>query len=545
MLNGRYRLVESLGAGGMGEVWRAVDERLARTVAVKLVRPDNVDSDEAVARFQREARLTGQLSGHANVVILHDFGEHEGSVYAVMELVRGRTLSAILRDTGPQPIPRAADWAGQVSSGLAAAHAAGIVHRDIKPANLMVLDDGTVKILDFGIAGFHQAVTQSRRLTQTGAIIGTPLYMSPEQARCENVGAAGDLYSLGTILYQMLTGRAPFRHDEPLGVLRMHLMEHPRPPRELRPDLPADLDSLVLSLLAKAPTDRPGNARTVRERLLPFAARPGRAPAPSDAPGPPEPNAAGPDSANPAQATTRTATSPTVAEPHRDLERRLREIEDLAEEGHFAAAAQRTRSCLPELERAYGPEHPETLRARRKLAYLTGKSGDPERAVVLYRELVTELDRVYGRRHPETLAARYYLASNAGRAQDHTTAARVHAELLPDLAAAHGPDAHRVLTTRLYLAFEVGETGEHGRAVALLDALVPDLVRVLGPDHGTTLRARHYHAAYTGYAGAPADAARLYHQLLAEHTRIHGAGHSEAARTRARLRHWQDRARCP
>ncbi|WP_393916002.1 serine/threonine-protein kinase [Halostreptopolyspora alba] len=533
VLNGRYRLVESLGAGGMGEVWRAVDDRLDRTVAVKLVRPDKVDSDEAVARFQREARLTAQLAGHANVVILHDFGEYENSVYAVMELVRGRTLSAILRDTGPQPVPRAADWAAQVTSGLAAAHAAGIVHRDVKPANLMALDDGTVKILDFGIAGFHEAVTQSRRLTQTGAIIGTPLYMSPEQARCENVGAASDLYSLGAILYQLLTGHAPFRHDEPLGVLRMHLMERPRPPREARPDLPAELDSLVLALLEKDPADRPAGAHEVRERLLPFTAA--SAPVEERPSGTAGPQAAG-------VRPPRAATGPPGAEP-RDLHGRLREIESLAEEGHFAAAAQRTRACLPDLERAYGPTDPETIRARRRLAYLTGKSGEPARAVEIYRELLPQLDRVYGRHHPETLAARYYLASNAGRARDHATAARVHAELLPDLTAAHGPDAHRVLTTRLYLAFEVGETGEHGRAIALLDRLLPDLRRVLGTDHETTLRARHYRAAYTGHAGAAAEAARLYHELLAEHTRVNGAGHPDTARIRARLRHWEDRAR--
>ncbi|GAA3726268.1 serine/threonine protein kinase PkaE [Spinactinospora alkalitolerans] len=545
-MDGRYRLVEKLGTGGMGEVWKGTDERLDRPIAVKLVRPDLVDTDDTVARFHREARVTARLAGHPNIVILHDYGNHDDSVYAVMELVAGRTLNAVLRERGALPIGLIADWGAQICAGLAAAHAAGIVHRDVKPGNLMLAGDGsaagapgtegTVKVLDFGIAGFHEAVVQSRRLTRTGDLIGTPLYMSPEQVQCRPADVAGDLYSLGTILYQMLTGRPPFQASEPLAVLRMHLMERPRPPEELRDGIPAGLRALVLELLAKSPEQRPGSAGTVRDRLLSAAGAASGGASPPDATTVP---------ARPAPTRRLTEPVPASLAPgrRRELIRRLDDIEARAEEGYLATAAQELRSLLHELAEVYGPEHPETLKARRRHAYLSGKGGYPAHAAELFGELVPDLERVYGRQHPETLTARYYLATNAGRAGRHAEAARVHRELLPDLVAAHGPDAGRVLLTRLHLAFDIGESGDHRRAVAMLEELVPDLERVLGPDDSTALTARHYRAAYTGYAGDPAGAARQYHELLADHVRIHGAAHAQSAKIRARLSEWQDRAR--
>ncbi|MFC4564297.1 protein kinase [Nocardiopsis mangrovi] len=581
VLDGRYRLVERLGAGGMGEVWRSVDDRLDRPVAVKLIRPEHVGSTEIVARFQREARLTARLAGHPNVVILHDVGEHDGSVYAVMELVRGRTFSAIVRAAGLPPLDQAADWIAQAVSGLSAAHAAGIVHRDVKPGNLMVVDDGTVKVLDFGIAGFTDAAAQSRRLTRTGAIFGTPLYMSPEQIRGETVTAAADLYSLGTILYQLLTGVAPFKDPDPMRVIRMHLVEAPRPPAELRSGIPGDLAALVSAMLEKTPERRPSGAE-VRARLEPFLAggpsRPHhrvtgpeallsgphpRISAPRSggvAPVPPVPAAhpagTGPNGGAPAAppSSAPAASGPASAGPpssgpaassgaaRRALGQRLEAVEERARAGLVAEAAHELQGLVPDLVHAYGADHPETLRARRRGAYLAGKGGDPRRAVALFTGLLADLDRVYGRRHPETLAARYYLATNSGRTGDHATAARVHEELLPDLSAVHGPDSERVLTTRLYLAFDVGETGDRHRAVALLHALVPDLARVLGAGHATTLRARHYLAAYIGYAGDPAEAARRYDDLLRDHHRLFGAHHPETVRAAERLAHWRRRA---
>jgi serine/threonine protein kinase len=233
----------------MGEVWRAVDELLDRPVAVKLIRPGRVDSAEVVARFRREARLTARLAGHPNVVILYDFGQDPDderggpSVFAVMELVTGRPLTAVAGESGPMPLGRAADLVSQAASGLGAAHAAGIVHRDVKPGNLMVVEEGTgrgsLKVLDFGIAAFT-AATRTERITRTGQVIGTPLYMSPEQVRGDRVDHPSDLYSLGAILFQLLTGKPPFQNANPLTVLRMHLTDPPPLAAALRPDLPPE-----------------------------------------------------------------------------------------------------------------------------------------------------------------------------------------------------------------------------------------------------------------------------------------------------------------
>lgn len=544
VLGGRYRLLSLLGRGGMGEVWRGVDELLDRPVAVKLVRAERGGSDEAAARFRREARVTARLAGHPNIVILHDFGqESDGSVYTVMELVAGRPLADVLRESSPLPVEHAADLMSQAASGLGAAHAAGIVHRDVKPGNLMVIGErtglygGTLKVLDFGIAGLT-ASEQSRRLTQTGRVLGTPLYMAPEQVRGERVGQAGDLYSLGAILYQMLTGEPPFPGDDPLTVLRGHLRKTPRPVASLRPGLPGPLAELVDALLAKRAEERPASAEEVRERLAPFAV-----------PRPSRPTV-GPDTGGslPVPRTlpyTEAAPPPPAARDGDRTELRLlvERAQETAGEGRFAEAAAQLRPLLPRLRAAFGPDDPETLRARRREAYLTGKGGAHARAAESMEALLPDILRVHGPRHPETLTVRYYLATNAGRAGDHARAARVHAELLPDLAAVYGPDSERVLTTRLYLAFETGEAGEPERAVEVLDGLIPELERVLGADHPTTLRAHHYQAAYLGHAGDPAEAARRYRKLVARHVRVFGEESPETVRVAAHLRRWHGLAK--
>ncbi|MFL1427431.1 MULTISPECIES: protein kinase domain-containing protein [unclassified Nocardiopsis] len=567
ILGGRYRLLSRLGRGGMGEVWRGVDELLDRPVAVKLVRAERGESDEAAARFRREARVTARLAGHPNIVILHDFGqESDGSVYTVMELVAGRPLADVLRDSSPLPVERAADLMSQAASGLGAAHAAGIVHRDVKPGNLMVIGEraelygGTLKVLDFGIAALT-ASEQSRRLTQTGRVLGTPLYMAPEQVRGERVGQAGDLYSLGAILYQMLTGEPPFSGDDPLAVLRGHLRKKPRPVASLRPELPGPLAELVDSLLAKQAEDRPASAEEVRERLSPFAvprpSRPvvgpetGSLPVPETRPytkvAPTRRHTERAPDRSPARADDRGgergdrragARADERADDRSALRSLVARAQETAGEGRYAEAAAQLRPLLPRLRTAFGPDDPETLRARRREAYLTGKGGAYARAAESMEALLPDMLRVHGPRHPETLTVRYYLATNAGRAGDHAKAARVHAELLPDLAAIYGSDTERVLTTRLYLAFETGEAGEPDRAVEVLEGLIPELERVLGEDHPTTLRARHYQAAYLGHAGDPAEAARRYRKLVARHVRLFGEEDPETVRVAAHLRRW-------
>lgn len=291
VLSGRYRLISQIGAGGMGQVWQAVDQVLDRPVAVKLILPERIGSPQIMARFRREALVTARLAGHPNVVILHDFGQEAdasggpGTVFTVMELVTGRPLTRLVREDGHLPLSRAATLVAQAAAGLDAAHKAGIVHRDVKPGNLMVVERGsgagTLKVLDFGIATLTEA-GRPERITQTGEVIGTPLYIPPEQIRGEQVGPAGDLYSLGAILYRLLTGRPPFEGPHPARILWQHQTQEPVPPAALRPEIPVDLSRLVTSMLAKQPAERPGSAEEVMKRLAPYLP-------PAPVPGAPEP----------------------------------------------------------------------------------------------------------------------------------------------------------------------------------------------------------------------------------------------------------------
>ncbi|WP_418960132.1 serine/threonine-protein kinase [Streptomyces tritici] len=253
LIANRYHLRDRIGQGAMGEVWRAHDETLDKPVAVKLMLPQNSDPT-AAARFRLEARTAGRLH-HPHVVGVLDFGTHEDRLFLVMELVDGDSLAGLLTGSAPLPAERVVRLAAQAAAGLAAAHGQGIVHRDIKPANLLLDADGTLKIGDFGIARFLD--DPGAALTATGQIVGTSLYLAPERALGRPAGPASDVYSLGCVLYQLLTGRPPFRADSALAVLHQHLDAAPVPPGELGIVLPPALETYLLGLLAKQPEDRP------------------------------------------------------------------------------------------------------------------------------------------------------------------------------------------------------------------------------------------------------------------------------------------------
>nr|WP_316771277.1 protein kinase [Streptomyces sasae] len=253
LIAGRYRLRDAIGRGAMGEVWRAFDETLGRPVAVKLLLPQDSDPT-AASRFRLEAQTAGRLS-HPHVVGVLDFGEDEGRLFLVMELVDGDSLARVLAASGPLPAERVARIAAQAAAGLAAAHREGIVHRDIKPANLLLDADGTLKIGDFGIARFLD--DPGAALTATGQIVGTGLYLAPERALGRTAGPASDMYSLGCVLYQLLTGRPPFQADTAVAVLHQHLDASPVPPRQIAAGLPTAFESYLLALLAKEPGHRP------------------------------------------------------------------------------------------------------------------------------------------------------------------------------------------------------------------------------------------------------------------------------------------------
>ncbi|MET9858634.1 serine/threonine-protein kinase [Streptomyces smyrnaeus] len=273
-LHDRYRLLELLGTGGMGEVWRADDLRLGREVAVKVFMPQRgvtygTDRDELLARFHREARSAAALDC-PHIVTVHDHGTDNGTPFLVMALVHGTSLHEVLRDTGRVPLADALRWTADVCRALEAAHTAGVVHRDIKPANIMVEGaegDSRAKVVDFGIAKFVEGRSTDPRLTTTGRMpFGSVLYMAPEQFRQEGVDGRTDLYALGCVLYELLVGRPPYTGSA-AGVMFNHLHDVPLRPSRARPELPACLDRLVLGLMARDPADRPADAARALERI--------------------------------------------------------------------------------------------------------------------------------------------------------------------------------------------------------------------------------------------------------------------------------------
>jgi eukaryotic-like serine/threonine-protein kinase len=253
---GRYRLERLLGGGGMAGVYLGRDMELDRPVAVKLL-AENLARDETFReRFLREARLSARLS-HPNVVVVYDAGETEhGRPYIVMEQVEGRTLADVLRERGRLPHEEAVALALQACNGLAHAHEAGLVHRDVKPQNLLLRDDGTLKVADFGIA----RAAEETALTEIGTVLGTAAYLSPEQAAGEEVTAAADVYALGAVLYELLTGRAPYELESLADLAARHAEGTITPVAELAPDVPEHVEDAVMRALARNPAYRPASA---------------------------------------------------------------------------------------------------------------------------------------------------------------------------------------------------------------------------------------------------------------------------------------------
>lgn len=262
VLSGRYRIEERLAVGGMGAVYVANDERLGRRVALKVLKEELAHDPRFVERFRREARAAGGLS-HPNVAGVYDFGEHGERYYMVMELAQGRDLARTLREQGPLSSERAARIASQIARALAHAHAAGVVHRDVKPANVIVDEADRVKVTDFGIA---RAAGDST-LTATGSVLGTAHYLSPEQAGGSEVGPASDIYSLGIVLYEMLTGSLPFTGDSAVAVAMRHISDDVPPPSALVAGIPGGLDDVVARATAKEPGARFAGTAAMAEAI--------------------------------------------------------------------------------------------------------------------------------------------------------------------------------------------------------------------------------------------------------------------------------------
>ncbi|MFI1224905.1 MULTISPECIES: tetratricopeptide repeat protein [unclassified Streptomyces] len=586
LIQSRYRLLELIGRGGMGEVWRARDESLGRQVAVKCLKPMGPQHDQAFTRilrerFRREARVAASLQ-HRGVTVVHDFGEHEGVLYLVMELLDGHNLSQLLAENHQHPLPveHVVDIAEQVADALGYTHRQGIVHRDLKPANIMRLTDGTVKICDFGIARLGHDIGMTSKLTTTGLAMGTPHYMSPEQISGKEVDHRSDLYSLGCVLYEIATGVPPFDQEDAWAVLVGHRDTPPEPLRTHRADLPGFFDRVVLDLLAKAPEERPVDAGDLRRRIV--LGRTGEQPAlgpgplvPAAAGRPParrgtalpgwtrsmtaghrargarDPGAEQPDPAAglTGQWTTATATAPhshtpVTAGPPAQPGRVLGpdHPDTLASRYETALALSRTgrtEEALAEFarvaegrERALGADHPQTLAARQATARALGRLGRHAEAHQVYEAVLAVRERVMGPDHPDTLRCRHNLAFNLSRLGRPEESWQLAREVADARARLFGPTHPDTLATRYEVAYTLGRLGRWAEALETYQDVARLRASTLGTDHPDTFAARYEAGISLGRLGRDAEALELYRSLVADRTRTAGAADPETLRAR-------------
>ncbi|GAA2541382.1 serine/threonine protein kinase PkaE [Streptomyces levis] len=485
---GRYELSTLLGQGGMGQVWTAYDQRLDRRVAVKLLRPDKVagqDAEELRRRFVRECRVTAQVD-HPGLVTVHDAGSEGEELFLVMQYIDGSDLAGHLAERTPYPWPWAVAVAAQLCAVLSAVHAVPIVHRDLKPRNVMVKQDGTVTVLDLGVASVMEADTT--RLTHTGTPIGSPAYMAPEQAMGGAVGPYTDLYALGVVLHELLSGDVPFSGSTALGVLHRHLYEPPLPVRRLRPEVPEALETLVLRLLAKDPQHRPASAQEVYEHLEPLLPARGTPTGAALDPTRPflRPHAPWPDRARtPAPQPAPPAAPVAEAAGKTDIARAVDEVKRLLGEGRITQAVDILGAILPAAAEQHGGNSPVVRTLRKQYAATLLDDGQFRRALPELRRLADERAAEAGQADPQALRFRYEAAQCLEQLGEPAAALAEYRAVLPyyenQYVAAGGPEvAHDVRRRIGHLLLALGD---RGAAHDTLARLLHDVERTHGPGH--------------------------------------------------------------
>ncbi|RPE43306.1 serine/threonine protein kinase [Streptomyces sp. Ag109_O5-1] len=481
---GRYELSTLIGQGGMGQVWTAYDRRLDRRVAVKLLRPDKVagaEAEELRRRFLRECRVTAQVD-HPGLVTVHDAGSEGEELFLVMQFVDGADLSDHLAEHDPYPWQWAVAVAAQLCAVLSAVHAVPIVHRDLKPRNVMVKQDGTVTVLDLGVASVMD--TDTTRLTHTGSPIGSPAYMAPEQAMGGAVGPYTDVYALGVLLHELLSGEVPFAGSTALGVLHRHLYEPPVPVRRIRPEVPEPLESLVLRLLAKDPQHRPASAQEVYEdlaSLLPARGTPSGAPLDPTRPFL-RPHAPWPDRA---RTPAPQPAAPVAAVPDRpDVAAAVDEVKRLLGEGRITQAVDILGAILPVAADQHGERSTVVRTLRKQYAATLMDDGQYRRALPELRRLADERAAEAGQADPQVLRFRYETAQCLEQLGEPAAALAEYRALLPyyenQYVAGDPQLAHDVRRRIGHLLLALGD---RPAAHDTLTRLLMDVERLHGPGH--------------------------------------------------------------